>query len=60
MQKIDLADVRAQAEYELRCEQKRALIEAEKARLRAQPQTSLWQRLISKLPFTITLERKKA
>lgn len=36
-----------------------AAVEAERARLRAQSNQSLWQRLLDKLPFTITIRRKQ-
>lgn len=56
---MSLNHIRHLAREELRREEERRAIEAEKARLRAQSKLSFWQRLISKLPFTITIERKK-
>jgi hypothetical protein len=55
---LNLDLVRAQAREEYRAESMRIAVNAEKARLRAQPQKSFWQRLTSKLPFTIHIERK--
>jgi hypothetical protein len=42
----------AEARAELALEERREAINREKARLR-HPKPSLWQRLVSKLPFTI-------
>lgn len=50
----DLVRHRAQQEFEQ--EAFRAAVEAEKVRLRARQ--SLWHRLTSWLPFTITIKRK--
>lgn len=51
-------DIVAAAKAEIREENRRAAIEAEKARLRARQGKSLWQRLLDKLPFTIHFKRK--
>lgn len=51
---LDLVQIRRIAREQIDEERKRAAIEAEKARLRAQPETSFWQRLANLLPFTIT------
>jgi hypothetical protein len=56
---IDIAKTIAEAKAEIRAEMQRAAIESEKARLRALPQTSFWQRLANLLPFTITFNWRK-
>ena len=60
MNQLNLSNVRARAMSEFQEESIRLAIDAEKARLRAQPKTSLWQRLTSKLPFTIRIVRRVA
>jgi len=47
-----------QAEAELKEEQFREAVVAYKQQLRNRPEQTLWQRLVSKLPFTITIKRK--
>ena len=49
-----LQQIKARAHEELAQESFRAAVDAEKTRLRAVRNRSLWQRLIDKLPFTIT------
>jgi hypothetical protein len=46
------------AEAEFRREQFREAVDAYKQQLRNRPKQTLWQRLVSKLPFTITIKRK--
>lgn len=56
---IDIDMIRQIAQQELFDEHWRAAINREKQRITALRNQSLWQRLLSKLPFTITIERKK-
>lgn len=56
--KLDPSAIEEVARRELRDEQHRAAVERRKAQLREQKNKSLWQRLIDKLPFTITWKRK--
>jgi hypothetical protein len=46
------------AEAEFRREQFREAVDACKQQLRNRPEQTPWQRLVSKLPFTITIKRK--
>lgn len=57
MNEIDLGIARHHAERELHDELFREAVQREKALLRTRKNTSFWQRLISKLPFTITWKK---
>ncbi len=54
-----LRQAKAAAHEELAQEQFRHLVDLEKARLRARRNRSLWQRLLDKLPFTITWKKNR-
>lgn len=55
---LDPKIVRQIAESELRQEALRAAVEAEKQRILAHRGRNLWQRIVDRLPFTITIDRK--
>lgn len=53
------ADIRLAALRELQQEADRIAIDAEKVRILTRRSRSHWQRLLARLPITITIHRKK-